>query len=1188
MRHETDDLYLRLAVSLGYLTPDRAADARARVPAGDAPPTLEGILIGERWILPEQARRVRSCLDIALAPDASAPMAETLPGSRQDGESHTTRSGSALSAPAPPPAADTDRYEIMEELGRGGMGVVYRARQRGLDRIVALKLLSGENVSADELERFRREARAAARLHHPGIIEVFDVGEIDGRPYLAMAHVDGLPLDRHLAEHPELDLRTRVDLIRRVAEAVEHAHANGIVHRDLKPANILIDAGGAPRVADFGLAKEVTTGPGAASITHSGMLLGTPQFMSPEQADGDARHIDSRSDIYSLGAVLYVALTGRPPFLGDTVLQVVFQILNEWPEPPSRHRRDLPEDLDAICLRALEKDRARRYATAAALSADLGRFLAGEPVVARPISLSRRLGRRLARHRAAFSVLAIALVLLVALAASTWITDRARRRAESGEAAALETLRKAGLVARVAARWNALEEVLHGFEASHYDSALTNDEHRAATSPRWSEIASFLADTPPDPTSQSAARALAGWARLLAGHPTEGIDWMRDASRIDPDLAHGPLLEALACFSEYTSELDLPIVRQLPNGSEFETPRPETDGQKSLRARIEGLVARLGQAKVWGREGAEDFRDALDALHAWQEGDLARADRVLSRALASPDLRFVAGDLRLARAKARYLLKRFDDGIEDLTALLARRPSSTSLLHLLGSFEDARATQAATVGTDARVIRRQAIDRLTEALRRTADAATYNSRGGSWFRLGEEQAMRGEDPTASYERSIADHTEAIRLSPKLGAAYLNRANALVALAEAEGNRGSDERHRYRQAIEDLGVTQQLDPGNADVYSNRATARIGLGKSEAIRGGDPRDTYLEALADCDEAIRRRPASWVHWGTRANVGISLAKAESDRGRDARPILERAAADAGEAIRLAPGVSETWGTRGSAYMILGQAKIQASEDPRPSLRRSVADQDQALALDPRHGLMLNNRGLTHMMLGQAEAARGGDPRPSWKAARADYEAALKILPDLWAIHASKGMLMEAMGDLGGAVAAFEEVVRLNPAHRKMRAALDRYRALWKAQQETGWKDDLKRAADLAGRGDAIGAQEACERGLAAFAAGLASGSTGDRDPRLADPGSRSLLTGGYVRLAGLLALRAGGGFPGEPAPADAATAADLRGLALSHLERAVDFGWTDVDSLATGAEFFALSGDPRWAALLERLRR
>jgi serine/threonine-protein kinase len=301
--------------------------------------------------------------------------------------------------PAPAPAVGPGRYEILGELGQGGMGVVYKARDPRLKRLVALKMvLGGAYAGRERLARFRAEAEAVARLRHGNIVQIYEVGEYAGGHYIALEFIEGDTLAQRLAQSP-LPPREAAALVHTLAGAVHYAHEQGIVHRDLKPANILLAAPGfaaeagpqaaelTPKITDFGLAKRLAEDGGR---TQTGDVLGTPSYMAPEQADGRVRETGPATDVYALGAILYEALTGRPPFKAPSVVETLQQVRSQEPVPPRRLQPHVPRDLETICLKCLEKEAAKRYPSAAALAEDLRRFLGEEPILARPPGLPAR------------------------------------------------------------------------------------------------------------------------------------------------------------------------------------------------------------------------------------------------------------------------------------------------------------------------------------------------------------------------------------------------------------------------------------------------------------------------------------------------------------------------------------------------------------------------------------------------------------------------------------------------------------------------------------------------------------------------------------------------------------------------------------------------------------------------------
>jgi tetratricopeptide (TPR) repeat protein/tRNA A-37 threonylcarbamoyl transferase component Bud32 len=400
---------------------------------------------------------------------AGLTTAPSLAESSQPGAAAGSWAGGATiasQAPAGPEAAGNqtggpDRvprffgdYELLQELAHGGMGVVYKARQRKLNRVVALKMiLAGQLASAADVQRFYTEAEAAAQLDHPGIVRVFEVGEQDGQHFFSMSYVAGGSLAAAVKDGP-LPPREAAALVRKVAEAVAYAHGRGIIHRDLKPANILLDEGGQPQVTDFGLAKRLASD---SQLTGTGQVMGTPSYMPPEQAQGRVQEVGPAADVYALGAILYCLLTGRPPFQAAGVMDTLRQVLELEPAAPRLLNPGVDRDLETICLKCLEKQPSKRYVSAQALADDLRRYAAGESILARPVGSAERLGRWCRRNpRTAAAVAAVSLLLLLVSVGSTWaaLTIRQERNQKELERQAAVAAREEADSARKLAQQN--------------------------------------------------------------------------------------------------------------------------------------------------------------------------------------------------------------------------------------------------------------------------------------------------------------------------------------------------------------------------------------------------------------------------------------------------------------------------------------------------------------------------------------------------------------------------------------------------------------------------------------------------------------------------------------------------------------------------------------------------------------
>ena len=399
----------------------------------------------------------------------------------------------APEAPSPPSTAGGRRfgdYELLDQIGRGGMGIIYKARQVTLNRLVALKMIrAAEFASPTLVQRFHLEAEAAANLHHPNIVPIYETGEQEGEHFFSMELVDGSGLDHHItaagfcldrkAHEDKASVRTRQEQIARlmakVARAVDYAHQHGVLHRDLKPSNVLLDRQCEPHLTDFGVAKVM--GQAGINLTASGSIMGTPSYMAPEQAAGQSKRVTTAADIYSLGAILYEMLTGQPPFRADTPVETLKQVIEQEPKHPTTFKEGVDHDLATICMKCLEKEPLRRYGSAAALAEDLERWLRKEPIQAQPVSAVGRVWRWCRREPA---IAGLAGGIAACLVAITVVALQAYRHAEKARLKEQEQIQE---LANAQVRLRSVTDQLIQEQLNDLDNFWTNSNDTSVTIP---------------------------------------------------------------------------------------------------------------------------------------------------------------------------------------------------------------------------------------------------------------------------------------------------------------------------------------------------------------------------------------------------------------------------------------------------------------------------------------------------------------------------------------------------------------------------------------------------------------------------------------------------------------------------------------------------------------------------------
>jgi tetratricopeptide (TPR) repeat protein/predicted Ser/Thr protein kinase len=887
--------------------------------------------------------------------------------------------------PQLPEGAKIGKYSLIREIGRGGMGVVFEAEDPDLRRRVAIKVLKEEVTDATAAERMKREAAIAAQLRHPGIVAIYETGTTKPRtgpplPYIAMDYVQG----RNLAALLEEKQTPRKDLLRileDVARAVAHAHAAGVVHRDLKPANVIVDKNGRAVLSDFGIARATTF---QTRITETSVVVGTPEYMAPEQIEDRADEVGPATDIHALGVMLYEILTGSLPYHAETPVALLRKILAEEPVPPRRLAPGVEADLETVCLKALEKEGKRRYATADAFADDLLRVRTGKPIAARAAGPLSRLWRKAVRRKkvALLAGAGIVAALLLLLLLGAW-GRRERREAIRQLTERMETALRAALELR-----------------------------RAGDLPRM--------------------RAFA----------REGVEACEAAARRYPDLAEPHALEgrmhrALMDDDRALEEQEIALAR------DPRSPRALYERiiltARLLRRREDEIVERawrgLGEKLISDRSGKVRPEEvALPSREKLARGDAAAEQlrRKMEEDLSALESTEGAGAAELACA--RGLVKR---SRTTLQAALTKDPYLEEAVEALALLElDAgRYEKAVAVWTDGLKHDKGCLSHL-------------EGRGDARLHWGHQKYLRAEDPAETLIAAVGDFTKALEMDPRRDGTMRQRGLAHFMLGFSIGwLRKDDATHQFQSAAEDLsralelnsrsaptwmwrGVVRtslavgkllslppqdpvplcqeamadlatamKLNPQGDEPYFWRAATRIPMGIYDALQGKDVEPLYRDAMADLDQSLKLNPGRGDTWLGRANLQLSWAGYLSTRGKDASEHLKKAAADLDVAVQKMPDAVQPATQRGQVRLSLAALPGQ---DAAQGCRSAVEAFDLALARNPKAGAALMGRGEARMRLAAELARRGENPASTFDAAFRDLDEAVKIEPAAWAVRA------------------------------------------------------------------------------------------------------------------------------------------------------------------------------------------
>ena len=850
-----------------------------------------------------------------------------------------TTSPSSPSARRVPFAENWDKYELLDFLGKGGMGLVYRARDRHLDRVVAIKFVLEANPKM--AARFLSEARAQSRIDHPNICRVYEVGEVGGRAYIALQFVQGEPLQRIVKR---LSLEEKILVVRDVAAAIQEAHRLGVVHRDLKPSNVLVERTPEgrwfPVVMDFGLARELSVNPPSADAE---LVQGTPAYMSPEQARGDRSVVDRRSDIYSLGATLYELVTGQVPFTGESSSQTLVRVLREEPPSPRSLVPGLPSDLEAIILQCLAKDPAQRYASARALVDDLNRYLDGEPILGHRHSVWRR-ARVTARKHPVLMTVGVCILVVMAVITALGIRARALMNAERVRAD-----KRACLIRRVS------EEV--------------------------EKISSSLREAYLNPLHD---------VRRDRQHAREGLRTLEailhEPDNLDPAFVHAALGRGYLALREWSAAVN-----------EFQASQTAGLSTPEVHAALGRALGELYFRSLGGISRPIDMKDASAAVLAARRADLAK--RYLDPARHELEL---AGDKSpLSRIRSALYSGDFVTAEQQAREIVDEDPASVDAYEIAGQAAVLAATEFFDHGDYDKalpVLERAATAFARGSLVARSDAALYRAAADTWLLVAEVEHRRRHLPGLSLQRALdlLDHG-ALVADPDDVSAYVTKSYVLLRwYRAAAGAPFTDESVLLDRVVASAARAVSIDSKDPRALVSLSIAYIYRGSYEFFHGNEGRPWWHLASSRLEEALAISPDD-----PRANNTLGLAHRwlgdELVRtGRDPSREYETAGKSFTRALAIDPGYIRACVNQTELSTLAAEYAALIGRDPLPAVERARQAGRQCLAADSTSYSALDVLARAEIALAEYLLMAGGDPTHPLVAARDLLDKSAVGLPD------------------------------------------------------------------------------------------------------------------------------------------------------------------------------------------------
>ena len=852
------------------------------------------------------------------------------------------------------PVRSWDKYKFVASLGEGGMGTVYKAFDPKLNRFVALKFLRGDSPLLRT--RFLNEARNQAQIEHPHVCKVYEVGEVQGRFFIAMQYIDGATLGQMSGK---LTVEQKVRIIIEIADGIHAAHRIGLIHRDVKPGNIMVEKtehGWHPCVLDFGLAREMDS----QGVTVTGMFVGTPHYMAPEQAWSETQSLDRRVDVYSLGATLYEVLSGQLPITGDNTMTVLRKLAEEEPRPVRQILASVPPDLETVIMKCLEKDPARRYDSARALADDLQRWLDGDPILARRSSLAYRLSKKARKHRAAVSVAAVALVCLLALGIYTIRTAmRSRQRAALSQQFGQQ-----------------VERINSIMRLSRMSPVHNTTPQKEIVRRRMDEIAKQMREL--GDIAQAPGHYALGRGYLSLNDYTkarEHLELAWNSGHREPDAAY-----ALGLVLGHLFEHQLDAAQQIANKEEREKEirrleqeyrdpavaylRQGTGAEEAAPAYVEGLI------DFYQRRFEESLKKAESALEKtpWLYEARVLQGRAYNRIGTNHEN---AGDYE----SAGQFYTRSVSALE--TAIQTGTSDTEAYENLCGLYRQWMHMELFQTGGDVPRLHDQGtkacglalqVDPVnTEAMLLASQIDTYAAK---------YTMDHGEDPMTLLESAQGFAQRAVRTTPT-APGYNILATSWRFQAEYELHHGKDPRPSLRRLIEYQDAAARINPRDSHTFENRGSAFMMRAEYEMEHGADPRPALEESIRSFKECVDIAPSAYSCLNSMANAYGIRSDFELENGIEPFASIRGAQQAYEAALRINPKYTHVYNNMGTLKEAEGRWNFSNGKDPRPAFQEALRNYDRTIALNPDYQHPYSNKVVSYWYLARYEVSQGRNPR-------------------------------------------------------------------------------------------------------------------------------------------------------------------------------------------------------------------